>query len=112
MADDFAELPFGNQQAGPNPAFDLIAWPPAFDVAANRLHDRESGLDHVGATQSSAKLIGNAQLVDGESFLHAFPLSDQVLGAVIMWVAGSFVFLLPATWITFTLLQAPSRRMA
>jgi cytochrome c oxidase assembly factor CtaG len=43
---------------------------------------------------------------------HVSPLSDQVLGAVIMWVVGSFVFLLPATWITFTLLQAPSRRMA
>jgi hypothetical protein len=42
---------------------DLIAWLPAFDVAANRLHDREGGLDHVGATQSSAKLIGNSQLV-------------------------------------------------
>ena len=43
---------------------------------------------------------------------HVSPLSDQVLGAVIMWVVGSFVFLLPATWITFTLLQAPSTRTA
>jgi len=43
---------------------------------------------------------------------HVSPLSDQVLGAVIMWVGGSFVFLVPAAWITFTLLQAPSRRMA
>ena len=34
---------------------------------------------------------------------HVSPLSDQVLGAVIMWVVGSFVFLVPATWITFTL---------
>ena len=63
MADDFAELPFGHQQPRPNPTLDLIAWLPAFDVAANRLHDREGGLDHVGATQSSAKLIGNSQLV-------------------------------------------------
>jgi len=43
---------------------------------------------------------------------HVSPLSDQVLGAVIMWVVGSIVFLVPATWITFTLLQAPSTRMA
>jgi cytochrome c oxidase assembly factor CtaG len=43
---------------------------------------------------------------------HVSPLSDQILGAVIMWVAGSFVFLAPATWITFSLLQAPSTRMA
>jgi hypothetical protein len=40
---------------------------------------------------------------------HVSPLSDQVLGAVIMWVVGSFVFLAPATWITFRLLQAPPR---
>ena len=38
---------------------------------------------------------------------HVSPLSDQILGAVIMWVVGSFVFLAPATWIAFTLLQAP-----
>ena len=43
---------------------------------------------------------------------HLSPLSDQVLGAVIMWVVGSFVFLAPATWITFRLLQAPSTRTA
>jgi putative membrane protein len=43
---------------------------------------------------------------------HVSPLSDQILGAVIMWVVGSFVFLVPATWITFKLLQAPSTRMA
>jgi cytochrome c oxidase assembly factor CtaG len=43
---------------------------------------------------------------------HVSPLSDQVLGAVIMWVVGSFVFLVPATWITFSLLQAPSTHMA
>jgi cytochrome c oxidase assembly factor CtaG len=43
---------------------------------------------------------------------HVSPLSDQVLGAVIMWVVGSFVFLAPATWITFSLLQAPSTHTA
>ena len=36
------------------------------------------------------------------------PLSDQILGAVIMWIIGSFVFLAPATLITFRLLQIPS----
>lgn len=33
------------------------------------------------------------------------PLADQVLGAVVMWVFGSFAFLIPAAAITFTLLQ-------
>ena len=47
MGDDFAELPFANQQPRPNSAFDLIAWPPALDVAANRLHDGGGGLDYV-----------------------------------------------------------------
>lgn len=43
---------------------------------------------------------------------HLSPLSDQVLGAVIMWVGGSFAFLAPASWITFKLLQPPSARLA
>lgn len=43
---------------------------------------------------------------------HVSPLSDQILGAVIMWVGGSFVFLTPAALITFRCLQAPSARMA
>jgi cytochrome c oxidase assembly factor CtaG len=37
------------------------------------------------------------------------PLSDQRAGAVIMWVFGSLVFLLPAIGITFRLLQ-PARQ--
>lgn len=36
------------------------------------------------------------------------PLPDQILGAAIMWVVGSLVFLLPAGMITLELLQ-PSR---
>jgi cytochrome c oxidase assembly factor CtaG len=36
------------------------------------------------------------------------PLSDQVLGAVIMWVVGSLVFLVPAVLITGSLLQNSS----
>jgi hypothetical protein len=35
-------------------------------------------------------------------------LTDQVLGAVIMWVLGSFAFLVPAMVITVQLLS-PSR---
>jgi cytochrome c oxidase assembly factor CtaG len=35
------------------------------------------------------------------------PISDQVLGAVIMWVVGSFAFLTPAALITVWLVQAP-----
>jgi putative membrane protein len=36
---------------------------------------------------------------------HIAPLADQVTGAVIMWVVGSLVFLLPALYITVHLLQ-------
>jgi putative membrane protein len=36
---------------------------------------------------------------------HIAPLTDQVVGAVIMWVLGSLVFLLPAVFITVRLLQ-------
>jgi cytochrome c oxidase assembly factor CtaG len=39
------------------------------------------------------------------------PLPDQVLGAVIMWVAGSMAFLVPAAGITYSLLQPSPRRM-
>jgi putative membrane protein len=38
------------------------------------------------------------------------PLSDQVLGAVVMWVIGSLVFLIPAAAITFSLLQPSHNR--
>jgi cytochrome c oxidase assembly factor CtaG len=37
------------------------------------------------------------------------PLPDQVTGAVIMWVIGSLVFLVPAVLITFRLLQRGSK---
>jgi putative membrane protein len=41
------------------------------------------------------------------------PLSDQILGAVIMWVIGSLAFLIPAAAITFTLLQpSPDQKVA
>jgi cytochrome c oxidase assembly factor CtaG len=43
---------------------------------------------------------------------HLSPLSDQILGAVIMWVGGSLAFLVPAALIAFRLLQAPSGRLA
>jgi putative membrane protein len=36
---------------------------------------------------------------------HIDPLSDQRAGAVVMWVIGSLVFLLPALYITVSLLQ-------
>jgi putative membrane protein len=40
---------------------------------------------------------------------HISPISDQRAGAVVMWVIGSLVFLIPAVVITFRLLQ-PSER--
>jgi cytochrome c oxidase assembly factor CtaG len=33
------------------------------------------------------------------------PLPDQIMGAAIMWVAGSMAFLIPAIAITLSLLQ-------
>ena len=40
MTDDFAELPLGDQQPA-DPALDLVARPPAFDVPAACVHDGE-----------------------------------------------------------------------
>jgi putative membrane protein len=40
---------------------------------------------------------------------HISPLSDQALGAVIMWVVGSLVFLVPAVFVTVHLLQRETR---
>jgi putative membrane protein len=40
---------------------------------------------------------------------HIAPLNDQVTGAVIMWIIGSLVFLLPALFITVRLLQQDSK---
>lgn len=38
------------------------------------------------------------------------PLSDQMLGAVVMWVIGGLAFLIPAAAITFSLLQPSQNR--
>jgi cytochrome c oxidase assembly factor CtaG len=38
------------------------------------------------------------------------PMNDQVAGAVIMWVIGSMVFLVPAVVITFSLVHQDSKR--
>jgi len=46
--------------------------------------------------------------LDHPNPFHVSPLEDQVLGAVIMWVIGSFAFLVPAMLITLRLLR-PSR---
>ena len=40
---------------------------------------------------------------------HIAPMPDQVVGAVIMWVVGSLVFLIPAVFITISLLQQDSK---
>jgi cytochrome c oxidase assembly factor CtaG len=43
-------------------------------------------------------------LTDPNPF-HVAPLQDQILGAAIMWVIGSIVFLVPFMWITVRILQ-------
>jgi cytochrome c oxidase assembly factor CtaG len=40
------------------------------------------------------------------------PKTDQVTGAVIMWVLGSLIFLVPAVFVTFRLLQQEKTREA
>jgi cytochrome c oxidase assembly factor CtaG len=40
---------------------------------------------------------------------HISPLSDQRAGAVVMWVIGSLIFLVPAIVVTFGLLQPKER---
>ena len=47
--------------------------------------------------------------ITGPNPFHVSPLSDQILGAVIMWVLGSIVFLVPAILITVRLMS-PSRK--
>ncbi len=42
---------------------------------------------------------------------HAAPLDDQILGAVIMWVIGSLIFLVPAIVITLRLAGADEGRL-
>jgi putative membrane protein len=43
---------------------------------------------------------------------HASPMTDQMAGAVIMWVIGSLVFLIPAVFVTVRLLQQDSKLQA
>jgi putative membrane protein len=43
---------------------------------------------------------------------HISPMSDQALGAVIMWVVGSVVFLIPAVVITMHLVQRGTKARA
>jgi putative membrane protein len=43
---------------------------------------------------------------------HISPMSDQALGAVIMWVVGSVVFLIPAVVITMHLIQRGTKARA
>ena len=52
MADHSSELPLGNQQTRADPTLDLIAWLPAFHVAADRLDDGKRRLDHIRAARS------------------------------------------------------------
>jgi putative membrane protein len=42
---------------------------------------------------------------------HISPLSDQRAGAVVMWVIGSLIFLVPAIVLTFKLLQPKERHL-
>src|ERR1039458_3255420 len=71
-ADHLTKLALGDEEAGADPALDLIARPPALYIPADRLHDGERRLDHVGARQAAAELIRYPQLVNGECLLQPF----------------------------------------
>jgi putative membrane protein len=47
--------------------------------------------------------------LDQPNPFHISPLSDQRIGAVIMWVVGSMIFLVPAIYVTLKLLQPRSQ---
>jgi putative membrane protein len=48
--------------------------------------------------------------IDHPNPFEVSPLSDQILGAVIMWVVGSLAFLVPAALMTFSFLQPADGR--
>ncbi|HUV68289.1 MAG TPA: cytochrome c oxidase assembly protein [Terracidiphilus sp.] len=50
-----------------------------------------------------------AYYIDEPNPFNISPMADQVTGAVIMWVVGSLVFLIPAVVITFRLVQQDSK---
>jgi len=43
---------------------------------------------------------------------HISPMSDQIVGAVVMWIVGSLVFLIPAVFVTVSLLQQVTKPRA
>jgi hypothetical protein len=55
MADHFAELALGDQQAWADPALNPIARSPAFHIAADGLDNRERGFDDVGTAQGGER---------------------------------------------------------
>ncbi len=48
--------------------------------------------------------------IDGPNPFHVDPVADQVLGAVVMWVVGSLVFLIPAMLLTVRMMGTSHRR--
>ena len=72
MTPDAAELLLGEEQAGADPAFTLIAAMPAFDVPANGFDNGEGGFDHVGAGQRHPQLLRNMKPVNRQGFFQTF----------------------------------------
>ncbi len=72
------------------------------------------GADFVNTTLSAFLAFCNRPVysfyVEHPNPFQIAPLPDQVLGAVIMWVVGSIVFLIPAAAITYSLLQPSQDR--
>jgi hypothetical protein len=73
VALNLAELALDPQLIRADPALNVVSGAPLFYVAANRLHDGESRLDHVRAGQSATQLGRHPQTVDREGFFHAIP---------------------------------------
>src|SRR6202051_5172541 len=80
MSSDSAELSLGYEQSGADPALALITAVPAFDVATDRFDDREGRFNQVGAGQRLAKLLGDMQLENSQSFFQPFAKAARGAG--------------------------------
>ena len=88
-------------------------WPASIHYARWRMLPYLVGADVVNTALSAfLAFCGQpvyAYYVEHPNGLGIAPMPDQVTGAVIMWVVGSLVFLVPTVVITFRLLQQDSK---
>jgi putative membrane protein len=99
----------------------LLFWWPVIQPWPARRHDFRWGMifylltaDFVNTALSAFLAFCDRPVysyyLGGPNPFHVDPVADQAAGAVIMWVLGGVVFLIPAVAITTRLLQGGSRR--